>query len=308
VFHLASTILGGRDIVEEFTAARIWSIPYGWAPTEIMNFNVSWTAQEVPFPKFGLPMRDGQSADNFMLEIERRVNLMIGKYTMNEYKAYKNLVKHKKRINRVFSEICGDKSFRSRHPGRKLKMPAVAVASCSAAPLKAPRRRSSKSSTLIIDETTCSSVQPAKTRSLESSKRKRKSSEQVSDAELQAASSLSQMKLVAVKICSDEACCCQNLRKSKNAVKKIVAAEVRRVPSILDGDVFTGPSQKGFSSWPFLRFDFHEQHTPGSENEFVDVGSFLNVVTEVQKEAISAATAEGPVAATETVIPQSVRH
>jgi hypothetical protein len=75
-----------------------------------------------------------------MLEIERRVNLMIGEYTMNEYKAYKNLLKHKKRINRVFSKVCGDKSFRSRHPGHKLKMPAVAVASCSAAPLKALRR------------------------------------------------------------------------------------------------------------------------------------------------------------------------
>jgi hypothetical protein len=25
---------------------------------------------------------------------------------MNEYKAYKNLVKHKRKINRVFSEIC----------------------------------------------------------------------------------------------------------------------------------------------------------------------------------------------------------
>jgi DNA-directed RNA polymerase subunit N (RpoN/RPB10) len=46
-----------------------------------------------------------------MLEIERRVNLMISEYTMNEYKAYKNLVKHKKRINQVFSEVCGDKYF-----------------------------------------------------------------------------------------------------------------------------------------------------------------------------------------------------
>jgi uncharacterized protein YktA (UPF0223 family) len=140
-----STILGGRDIVKEFIAARIWPISHGWAPTEIVNFNVNWAAQEVPFPKSGLRLRYGQSTDDFMLEIERRVNLMIGEYTMNEYKAYKNLVKHKKRINRVFSEICGVKSFRSRRPGRKLKMPAVAVASCSAAPLKAPRRRSSKS-------------------------------------------------------------------------------------------------------------------------------------------------------------------
>jgi NAD-dependent SIR2 family protein deacetylase len=59
------------------------------------------------------------------------------------------------------------------------------------------------------DETTSSSVQPAKTKSLESIKRKRKSSEQVSDVELQAASSLAQM----------------SQKKAKKVVKKIVAAE-----------------------------------------------------------------------------------
>jgi hypothetical protein len=93
-----------------------------------------------------------------MTEVENKLNAMIGEYTMNEYTAYKNLVKHKKRINWVFTEICGDKSFRSRRPGRKMKMPVVVVASCSAAPLKAPRRRSSKGNKLNIDETTSSSV------------------------------------------------------------------------------------------------------------------------------------------------------
>jgi uncharacterized protein YktA (UPF0223 family) len=108
-----------------------------------VNFNVNWATQEVPFARFGLQLRDNQSANDFMTEVEKKVNAMISEYTMNEYKAYKNLVKHKKRINRVFSEICGDKSFRSRRPGHKMKMPVVAVTSCSAAPLKAPRRRSS---------------------------------------------------------------------------------------------------------------------------------------------------------------------
>jgi hypothetical protein len=161
-FHLASTILGDRVIIKEFVAARIWLISYGWAPTEIVNFNVNWATQEVPFPKFGIQLRDGQSADDFMLEIERRVNLMISEYTMNKYKAYKHLVKHKKRINRVCFEVCGDKSFRSRCPGRKLKMPAVAVVSYSAGPPKAPRRRSSESSLSIVNKTTSSGVQPSK--------------------------------------------------------------------------------------------------------------------------------------------------
>jgi hypothetical protein len=40
-FHLASTIVGGHDIIEEIVAARIWPISYGWVPTEIVNFNVN---------------------------------------------------------------------------------------------------------------------------------------------------------------------------------------------------------------------------------------------------------------------------
>jgi hypothetical protein len=168
--------------------------------------------------------------------VEQKVNAMIGESTMNEYKAYKNLVKHKRRINRVFFEICGEKSFRSRRPGVVVKAPAVVVASCLAAPLKAPRRTPSKKGKGDTDETSSSAVHPEKTRSLESSKRKRKSSEVVSDVELQAASSLAQL--------------CR--KKTKKAVKKIVIAEVRRVPSAFDDDMIVEPSHKGFFSclWP----------------------------------------------------------
>jgi hypothetical protein len=58
-FHLTSTILGGRDIIKEFTAAQVWPISYGWAPTKIVNFNINWTAQEVPFLRFSLQLRGG---------------------------------------------------------------------------------------------------------------------------------------------------------------------------------------------------------------------------------------------------------
>jgi hypothetical protein len=160
-----------------------------------------------------------------MDEVEKKVNTMIGQYTMNEYKAYKNLVKHKK-INRVFSEICGEKSFPSRCPGPPMKMSCVAVASCSAAPLKALRTKSSKKSQGTPEETTSSGVHLVKTKSLESTKRKRQASEQVLDVELQAASSLAQM----------------SRRKAKKAIKKIVATEVRRVPSTYDDDLFTEPN------------------------------------------------------------------
>jgi hypothetical protein len=263
-------------------------IPDPLPSLEIAHFNVNWAAREVPFPKFGIELGDGQSVDDFMLDVENRVNLMIGEYTMNEYKAYKSLVKHKRRINRVFSEVCGDKSFNSRRPSRKLKIPAVAVASCSAAPLNAPRRRSLKSGLSIADETTSYGVQPSKTRSLESSKRKRKSSEQVSDAELQAASSLAQM----------------GRKKSKKAVKKVVSSGVRWVPSAFDDDLFIEPKQKGSFFWPLLSFDFREHCPSDSESEFMDIDSFSDAAPEVRKEIIADAAAEPLAATAETAVSQ----
>jgi hypothetical protein len=293
-FHLASTILGGRNIVEEFVAAQIWPISYGWVPNEIMHFNVNWASQEVPFPKFGIKLREGKSVDASMLEVEKKVTLMIGEYTMNEYKAYKALVKHKRRINRVFSEVCGDKSFNSRCPGRKLKIPAVAAASYSAAPISAPRRRSSKRGPSIADETISSSIQPSKTRSLESSKRKRRTSEQVSDAELQEASGLAQM----------------SRKKSKRAVKKVVSSRVRWVPSAFDDNRFVeAASQKGSHFWPLLRFNFREHCPSGSENEFVDIDSFSDATPEVRKEVVPNAAAEPPIiAAAAAAVSHSVHH
>jgi hypothetical protein len=152
------------------------------------------------------------------------------------------LAKHNKRINRVFSEVCGDKSFRSRRPGIKKRAPAVVVASCSSGPLKTSRRSSSKKRKGCDDGTSFVTVCPEKTKSLESNKRKHKSTEDVSDAELQAATGLAGL----------------SRKKTKKAVKKVAAAEVRRIPAAFDDDFPTERIQKSFSSWPFLRFNFPE--------------------------------------------------
>jgi hypothetical protein len=95
------TVNSGHDVIKEFVAAEVWPISYGWAPTEIVNFNINWAAQEVLFPRFGIQLKDGQSTEEFMDEVEKKVNAMIGESTLKEYKAYRNLVKHKKRIYRV---------------------------------------------------------------------------------------------------------------------------------------------------------------------------------------------------------------
>jgi hypothetical protein len=288
-FHLASTILGGRDIIEEFVAARVWPISNGWSPTELVYYNVNWADQKVPFPKFGIKLREGQSAKDFMDEVEKRVNVMVGEYTMNEYKAYKALVRHRKKINRIFSEVCGDKFFSSRGPGPNLKLPAIAVASCSAAPINTPRIRSSKRGSSPASEGASSGVKPSRTRSLESSKRKRKTSElRTSDAELQAASGLAQM----------------SRKKPKKAVKKVSSTGVRRVPSAFDDDTFADTDNlKGVFLWPL--FNFRDSCPSGSENEFVDVDSFSDAAPEVQKETAPAAAEESIVAADAAVPTES---
>jgi hypothetical protein len=117
----------------------------------------------------------------------------------------------------------------------------------------------------------------------------RRSSEQVSDAELQVASSLAQM----------------SRKKAKKVVKKVVSSEVRRVPSAFDDDLFMEPNQKGSFFWPLLRFNFREHCPLGSENEFVEIDSFLDAAPEVQKEIIPNAAAEPPTTTNDTAVPQS---
>jgi hypothetical protein len=94
-------------------------------------------------------------------------------------------------------------------------------------------------------------------------------------------------------------------KKAKKVVKKIVSSEVRRVSSTFDDDFPMELAQKGFSSWPFLQFYFPARHTPSSENEFVDIGSFSDVAEEVRNEVVSTAATEAPAAAMDTAVPQS---
>jgi uncharacterized protein YktA (UPF0223 family) len=115
-FFLAGTILGGRDVIEEFVTAGIWPISSGWKPDKIVSLDVDWATQ-VPFPWSNLRLKEGQSLEEFIDNVEKKVDALIGESTLNEYKAYKNLVKHKKRVNCVFSELCAETTFCSHRPG-----------------------------------------------------------------------------------------------------------------------------------------------------------------------------------------------
>jgi hypothetical protein len=98
-------------------------------------------------------------------------------------------------VNRVFSELGAETVLRSRPLGVNKKVSAVVVATCSATPPRAPRGKSSKKRKGMseVGDISSSTIRPEKTKSLESRKRKHKASEGVSDAEIQAASSLAQL-------------------------------------------------------------------------------------------------------------------
>jgi hypothetical protein len=91
------------------------------------------------FPRFNLRLKEGQSLEGFIAEVEEKVGTMVGELTLNEYKAFKALIKHKRRVNRVFSKLGAEIALRSRPPGVNKKVLAIAMATCSVAPPKAPR-------------------------------------------------------------------------------------------------------------------------------------------------------------------------
>jgi uncharacterized protein YktA (UPF0223 family) len=59
----------------------------------------------VSFSSFNLRLKEGWSLESFITEVEKKVDAMVGESTLNEYKAFKALVKHKRRVNHVFSEF-----------------------------------------------------------------------------------------------------------------------------------------------------------------------------------------------------------
>jgi hypothetical protein len=80
--------------------------------------------------------------DDFILEVEEKVNDMVGEFTLNEYKAYKHIVKHKRGVNRVFSKLGSETALRPRPPGLDKKTPTLGASgsSAAAAPSKAKEK------------------------------------------------------------------------------------------------------------------------------------------------------------------------
>jgi hypothetical protein len=93
-----------------------------------------------------LRLPGGKSLEDFIFGVEQKVTNMVGEFTLNEYKAFKNIVKHKKRADWVFSELGAELTLRSRPPGPDKKMqPHGATSSVSiGVPSKSCKKMSSR--------------------------------------------------------------------------------------------------------------------------------------------------------------------
>jgi hypothetical protein len=102
-FVEATSLVGGRDEVEEFLASGLWPLGH--------HFSFSVETKESPLSKITMPMpqietaiREQESGAKFATRIEKVVVELVGRYILVEHRAYREL--HHGRVNRVF-ELAG---------------------------------------------------------------------------------------------------------------------------------------------------------------------------------------------------------
>jgi hypothetical protein len=99
----ATSLIGGRDAVEEFLACGLSPLGRGFAfPVETKESSLSKII--LPMPQIGTAIAERESPAKFAAQIEKAANELVGQYNLTEHNAYQGLCHGQ--INRVF-EIVG---------------------------------------------------------------------------------------------------------------------------------------------------------------------------------------------------------
>jgi hypothetical protein len=64
-----------------------------------------WLVHEVRSPIFNVKHPDGQTDEEIVAEVERKVVQMIGNYTHKEWECAQKILKHPGCVNRIFDEL-----------------------------------------------------------------------------------------------------------------------------------------------------------------------------------------------------------
>nr|XP_034583466.1 uncharacterized protein LOC117846414 [Setaria viridis]XP_034583473.1 uncharacterized protein LOC117846414 [Setaria viridis] len=102
-YRVARPLISGRDLVEEYVAARVWPLSADFAkPLELVEKKVSWSEKIVSFPCFELNKDEVGDLDLYIQSVEDMAYEILGPVTPPERRSFEAVVRHGRRINQVF--------------------------------------------------------------------------------------------------------------------------------------------------------------------------------------------------------------
>jgi hypothetical protein len=104
-YFQATHVITTRDALEEFVAADIWPCQPRWGSWAFKTQMLPGLDHQVRSPVFNVKRPDGQTDEEIVADVERKVVQMIGNYTNKEWDCTQKILKHTGRVNRVFDEM-----------------------------------------------------------------------------------------------------------------------------------------------------------------------------------------------------------
>jgi len=130
-FASAARVVSGRDLIEEYLAAKVWPLTRGWLPGSFSKVRVAGLKYRLPFPIFGLKKLEDVSDDMIVEEIEQEAVAIAGPYLTKERDSFEAVCLEKIRVNRSFLKmgvVYGPREApRERKRGASVSVPSAKV-------------------------------------------------------------------------------------------------------------------------------------------------------------------------------------
>ena len=104
-FASAARIMSGRDIIEEYLAAKVWPLTRDWLPGTFSKIRVAGLSDQLPFPDFPLRKPEGVSDDMIVEEAEQEAVVIAGPYLAKERDSFEAVCSERIRVNRSFLKM-----------------------------------------------------------------------------------------------------------------------------------------------------------------------------------------------------------
>lgn len=104
-FEATSQVSGGRDLVEEYLAAKIWPLSLGWFPVQTHHVKFDFLKCEVVCPRVGLQKLVGKSDEVIVVELEMATLELLRPWNKKEYDSFVSVCCHCGHVNWCLHEM-----------------------------------------------------------------------------------------------------------------------------------------------------------------------------------------------------------